>query len=249
MNIILREIDLLKTKISACRPNDPHLFQQLREHYRISLTFASNALEGNSLTESDTNIVIRYGLAIGGKPLKDHMEVLGHSEAYDLLFRLAHHKDITEGVVKELHRLFYYRIELDQAGKYRDQKVIVTGANFVPPPPDRLPDLMKSFVEGIPGMRKKLHPPEFAAALHKDFVTIHPFIDGNGRVARLLMNLVLLQAGYPIVVIPPATRREYLLALDKTHTGDDRPFMDFIAGACHESAKEYFRLLTGGFGK
>ena len=184
-------------------------------------------------------------MTIGGKPVKDHMEALGHSEAYDMVFRLAKHKVITEANIKELHRLFYYRIDQEQAGKYRKQKVIITGTDFIPPAPEKIPDLMKSFIEGIPGIRGKNHPVEFAAIIHKELVTIHPFIDGNGRAARLLMNLALLEAGYPIAVIPPVLRREYLDTLNKTHKGSDRPFINFITGVCHESAKEYLRLLEG----
>jgi Fic family protein len=102
---------------------------------------------------------------------------------------------------------------------------------------------MASFIAGITEARAKHHPVEFAAILHKDFVTIHPFIDGNGRTGRLLMNLSLLQAGYPLAIIPPILRQEYLDTLDRTHKGDDGPFMNFIAGVCYESAKEYLRLV------
>ncbi len=245
MKDTLRKIDLLKTKIEAYRPIDQHLLKQLREYFRIGMTYSSNALEGNSLTETETKIIIEDGITIGGKPAKDHLEVLGHSEAYDLLFRLAKHQDITETNIKELHRLFYYRIDASQAGKYRKQKVIITGTDFIPPAPDKIPALMKAFIDDIPGKRQKNHPVEFAAIIHKELVTIHPFIDGNGRAARLLMNLALLQAGYPVAIIPPILRREYLDTLNKTHKGDDRPFINFIAGVCYESAKEYLRLLEG----
>lgn len=243
MNDIIGKIDLLKSKIDAYRPIDTHLLKQLREYFRIGLTYTSNALEGNSLTETETKIIIEDGITIGGKPVKDHLEVLGHSEAYDLLFRLAKHQDITETNIKELHRLFYYRIDASQAGKYRKQKVIITGTDFIPPASDKIPALMKAFIDDIPGKRQKNHPVEFAAIIHKELVTIHPFIDGNGRAARLLMNLALLQAGYPVAIIPPILRREYLDTLNKTHKGADRPFINFIAGVCYESAKEYLRLL------
>ena len=102
---------------------------------------------------------------------------------------------------------------------------------------------MADFAGIIPDKRVKQHPVEFAAWLHREMVTIHPFIDGNGRAARLLMNLALLQDGYPITIIPPVLRREYLNSLDKVHKGDDKAFINFIAGICYESAKEYLRLL------
>ena len=170
---------------------------------------------------------------------------MGHSEAYDLLYRLAKNEGITEANVKELHRLFYYRIDAKQAGKYRKQKVIITGTDFIPPAPEMIPALMESFIAGLPEAKAQRHPVEFAAVIHKELVTIHPFIDGNGRAARLLMNLALLQTGYPVTIIPPILRRDYLNTLNKTHKGDDKPFIAFITAACYESLKEYLRLLEG----
>src|SRR5450756_2357303 len=104
---------------------------------------------------------------------------------------------------------------------------------------------MWSFIAELLATRAKRHPVEFAAIIHKELVTIHPFIDGNGRAARLLMNLALLQDGYPLAIIPPILRRDYLDILNKTHRGDAGPFINFIAGVCYESAKEYLRLLEG----
>jgi Fic family protein len=209
------------------------------------MTYSSNALEGNSLTETETKIVIEDGITIGGKPVRDHLEALGHSEAYDHLFRLAKGQEITEADVKEIHRIFFYRIDAKQAGKYRKSRVIITGTDFIPPGPDKIPDLMGSFIAGLPEIRAKCHPIEFAAIVHRELVTIHPFVDGNGRAGRLLMNLALLQTGYPLAIIPPILRRDYLDTLNKTHKGDDGPFINFITGVCYESAKEYLRLLQG----
>jgi Fic family protein len=242
---VLKKIDAPKGKIDAHRPLDTHMLKQVREYFRIGMTYSSNALEGNSLTETETKVVIEDGITIGGKPVRDHLEALGHSEAYDLLFRLAKNQEITEANVKELHRLFYYRIDAKQAGKYRKRRVIITGTDFIPPAPEKILDLMSAFVERIPDQRAKRHPVEFAAIIHRELVTIHPFIDGNGRAARLLMNLALLQAGYPVAIIPPVLRRDYLDTLNRTHKGDDGPFISFISGVCYESAKEYLRLLEG----
>ena len=242
---ILKKINELNDRINARRPIDKRLLKQIREYYRIGFAYSSNALEGNSLTETETKIVIEDGITIGGKPLRDHLEALGHSEAYDLLYELAKGKEITEANIKALHRLFYYRIDERQAGKYRNHKVIITGTDFIPPAPERIPDLMKAFADNIPALCKKHHLVEFAAVIHKELVMIHPFIDGNGRAARLLMNLVFLQAGYPIAIISPGLRREYLTSLNMIHRGKDKPFINFIAGVCYESSKEYLRLLEG----
>jgi Fic family protein len=242
---ILKKIDALNDRIDAHRPIDKQLLKQIKEYFRIGLAYSSNALEGNSLTETETKIVIEDGITIGGKPVKDHFEALGHSEAYDLLYDLAKGKEITEANIKALHRLFYYRIDEKQAGKYRKHKVIITGTTFIPPAPEQIPDLMKSFVNSIPDYRKKLHPVEYSAIIHKELVMIHPFIDGNGRAARLLMNLALLQAGYPIAVIPPVLRREYLNSLNMIHRGNEKSFIKFITEVCYVSSKEYLRLLEG----
>jgi Fic family protein len=243
----LKRIDELKAKIDQFRPLDKSLLKQIREYFRIGLTYSSNALEGNSLTETETKVVIEDGITIGGKPLKDHYEAIGHSEAYDLLYRLARSKEITEKHIKDLHRVFFFRIDPKNAGKYRRQRVLITGTEFLPPPPDKVPSLMASLAQEIPSLRKKYHPVQFAALLHRELVTVHPFLDGNGRTARLMMNLVLLQSGYPIAVIPPILRANYLDALRKSQETprDDRPFFDFIASVCYESAKEYLRLLEG----
>jgi len=243
----LKRIDELKARIDDFRPLDKSLLKQVREYFRIGLTYSSNALEGNSLTETETKVIIEDGITIGGKPLKDHYEAIGHSEAYDLIYRLARKKEIRDKHIKDLHKVFFLRLDPKNAGKYRKQRVLITGSEFLPPPPNKVSGLMESLGQEIPRLRKKFHPVHFAALLHRELVTIHPFIDGNGRTARLLMNLALLQDGYPIAIIPPILRTEYLDALKKSQKTprDDRPFFDFIASVCYESAKEYLRLLEG----
>jgi Fic family protein len=242
MKNILSEIDALKKKIDKFRPLSAHMLKQIKEYYRIGLTYSSNALEGNSLTETETKIVIEDGITIGGKPLKDHYEAMGHSEAYDLMFKLSKNKTAAEDDIREIHKLFYYRIGKTNAGKYRKVKVFISGSKYPMPLPEKVPGLMREFVNGLPASRKKLHPVEYAATTHKDFVFIHPFIDGNGRVARLLMNLLLLQAGYNIAVIPPALRAEYISALEKAHK-DGRDFAGFIARMVKETQQDYLRLF------
>ncbi len=242
---MLKEIDELKKEMDAHRPLGKNALKQLKEYYRIGLTYSSNALEGNSLTETETKIVIEDGITIGGKPLKDHYEAIGHSEAYTLLYELAKGKEIREKDILELHKLFYYRIDPENAGTYRKKKVIITGAEFRPPFPSEIPNLMKEFLSNLPRMKKKCHPVEFSALLHKDLVSIHPFIDGNGRTARLLMNLALLQSGYAITIIPPVLRNKYINTLKRAQgkPKDDRPFINFISAMVYEGMKDYVRLL------
>lgn len=242
MKDILKEIDDLKKEIDSYRPLNPHLLKLIKEYYRIGLTYSSNALEGNSLTESETKIVLEDGITIGGKPLKDHLEAIGHADAYTHLLTLIKNKILTENDLKHLHKLLYFRIDEKNAGVYRKNKAIITGSHYSLPNPEAINSLMKKFILAIDSTRKGKHPVESAAIIHKEFVFIHPFIDGNGRLARLLMNLILLQEGYNIAIIPVITRREYIECLEKAHT-NDKDFIYFIARMVRETQKDYLRLF------
>jgi Fic family protein len=187
-------------------------------------------------------VVLEDGITIGGKPLRDHYEATGHGEAFDHLYTLVKNAGFNEAIIKELHRLFYSRVDESKAGEYRTEKVIISGSRYSLPAPAQVPALMKKFVAGMKRNMKKLHPVERAALAHKEFVFIHPFVDGNGRVARLLMNLVLLQSGYCLAMIPPVLRSEYIQTLEKAHT-DDREFVLLVARAVKETQKDYLRLL------
>lgn len=243
MNDMLRQIDELQKEINARRPLDKGLVKQIREYYRIGLTYTSNALEGNSLTESETKVVIEDGITIGGKRLIEHLEAVGHSQAYDFLYTCVNNDEFSEDDIQRFHHLFYYKINEQQAGVYRDKPVYITGSKHTFPAPEQVPELMAYFVQESLRDRASLHPVEFAAQAHKKFVFIHPFIDGNGRVARLLMNLVLLQMGYTIAIIPPIVRADYIRTLEKAHT-DDRDFIDFIARMVKETQQDYLRMFS-----
>lgn len=238
----LLDIDTLHDQIRNLRPLDSYELQQLKEYYRIGLTYSSNALEGNSLTESETKVVLEDGITIGGKPLKDHYEAAGHSDAFYLLYRLAKNTEITEADILDLHRLLYYRIDSEHAGKYRDRPVIITGTDFVPPSPQSVPCAMQEFIGQLPQLRK-LHPVISAARLHAQLANIHPFIDGNGRTARLLMNLSLVQSGYPITIIPLIARGDYIAAIKETNTGTYSRFDNFITCMVWEAQRDYVRLF------
>ncbi len=167
---------------------------------------------------------------------------MGHSEAYDYIYKLAKAKGIAEDDIKKLHRLFYRRIDETKAGKYRKEKVFISGSKYTLPGPGQIPGLMGEFISKGKDLENKNHPVDYSALVHKEISFIHPFIDGNGRVARLSMNLILLQKGYCIAIIPPILRRDYIQALEKART-DDKDFREFIAGAVREAQKDYLRLL------
>lgn len=239
----INDIDKLQNEINRHRPLVKHVLKELKEYFRISLTYTSNALEYNTLNEIETRIVIEDGITISGKPLIHHLEAIGHSEAYDHLYKLAKKNIITENDVKKLHNVFYYRIDKKNAGKYRKIKVFIKDAVYTPPPPDKVKSLMSGLINRLPKLKKELHPVEFAARLHAEIVTIHPFVDGNGRTARLIMNLALLQAEYTIVIIPPVVRHDYIQTTAKTNKCDYGEFYNFISQMVYESQKDYLRIL------
>ena len=230
-------------KLSAYRPLPPETLKSLREYYRVGLTYTSNALEGNSLTESETKVVIEDGLTIEGKPLRDHYEAVGHAKAYDYIYNITEKEGLTEEDILSLHRLFYQQIDAEKAGHYRNVKVHISGSRYAVAAVSKIPAEMQKLVKWYNDNEKKLHPVELAATLHQRFVFIHPFVDGNGRVARLLMNLALLRNGYTIAIIPAILRHEYIYSLETAHT---RPevFTDFIADRVIATQLDLLRLMT-----
>ena len=238
----LQQCDELKKKLDALRPFPEETLKSLREYYRVGLTYSSNALEGNSLTESETKVVIEDGLTVQGKPLHDVYEALGHAEAYDHLQSMAADKRLEVADILKLHELFYKRIDPSQAGKFRTVPVFISGSHYPLSLPEQIPALMDKFLAWYRRNETELHPLELAALAHQKFVFIHPFVDGNGRVARLLMNLVLLRFGYPITIIPPILRLEYIAALEKAHRSTD-DFIQFIIARETETLRELLRLL------
>ena len=239
----IKQVDEQQQKITQIRPLTRGALRQLREYYRIGLTYSSNAIEGNTLTESETKVVLEDGLTIGGKPLRDHMEAIGHSEALNMVYELSQGNTIDEQSILDMHRLFYHRIVSENAGRYRTKGAIITGTTYTPPPPSKVAAAMQEFVSQIPEQRETLHPVEFAGWVHIRLANIHPFIDGNGRAARLLMKLALMQAGYPITIIPPVIRGDYIAALQASNNNDNEPFMNLLSNMVWEAQREYLRLV------
>lgn len=243
---LLQKADSYKKKISSARPLAKEELKSLDDYFRIGFTYSSNALEGNTLTISETKILLENGITVGGRPLKDCYEAVGHGAAYDYMLELARQPDmeITEDVIKNLHRLFYQKVDADQAGQYRSIQVYISGTEYVPPAPDEIPHLMTHLSDQILSSRSTLHPIELAAMAHKRLVDIHPFIDGNGRTARLLMNLILVNAGYGVVSVPPVWRNDYINALSTSRQLNDMdPFSKLIAECVIETERDYCRLL------
>ncbi|MCL1862328.1 MAG: Fic family protein [Defluviitaleaceae bacterium] len=244
MKKIYERIDINKTAIDRIRPFEGEYLRMLREYYRIGLTWTSNAIEGNSLTEMETKILLEDGLTVGGKPLRDTFEALGHSAAFDYMFSLLECRQIVTEDVITFHNLFFKNIDESSAGVWRKINIIVTGSDYEFPAHDKLEGLMEGLEHWIKTERDSMHPVVFAAILHLKFVTIHPYIDGNGRVARLLMNTALIQDGYMLALIPPILRQEYMSAIRNYQlNGAEEPFCELIAERVLESEKEIMRLL------
>ena len=245
---LLQRIDEYKKLMDSRRPLAPQELQELDNYYRVGLTYTSNALEGNTLTLSETKVVLEDGITIGGKPLRDHYEAVGHAKAYDFMLKMARSETLlfSEEIILGLHNLFFRGMDADSAGKYREHQVLITGTDYVPPPARELTTLMQAFVVELNEKAQTMHPVLFAAFAHRKLVDIHPFVDGNGRTARLLMNLILVNRGYQIVSIPPILRREYIEALQVAQRGktpSDDLFFKLIAQCEIESQKDYCRMF------
>ena len=241
---LLKKIEHNQIIIAAHRPLDQTQLKNLKEYFKIGLTYASNALEGNTLTETETKAVVEEGLTIGGKPLKDHLEAIGHARAFEYIWQLAKSSELKERDIKKLHQICFQPRDNETAGKYRKVDVIISGSrhNEKIPKHQDVPEQMRRFAEDLGKMRAALRPVEYAAMTHRNFVYIHPFEDGNGRVARLLMNHALFRAGYPPVIISPFFKHEYLAALEESRE-DSKVFVGYIAERVLEAQGEYLRLL------
>lgn len=235
---IWARVEALKTRLDVVRPLAQRSLQALDAWYDVELTFSSNALEGNTLTRQETALVLEKGITIGGKSLQEHMEALDHRDALSFVRTVAGGQDLlNEEVVCRLHRLVLYRSNPSEAGVYSQFQRRIAGSAVVLPSPVKLPRLMADF-----GSWLKAQParPDTAIDAHDRLVTIHPFSDGNGRTARLLMNLILLRGGYPPVLIEPEHRKDYVDSLEAAQLGGPRdPFDRFMAARLEASLLDY----------
>ncbi len=241
---MFKEIDEKKTILDSKRPLPEYTLKSIRENLLLEWTYNSNAIEGNTLTLLETKVVLE-GITVGGKTLIEHLEVINHKDAILFVEEIVRKKDpLTEWQIRNLHRLVLKGINDDYAGTYRDQKVIISGARHIPTEPFLIKEQMESMINWYENEGALLHPVERAALLHIIFVGIHPFIDGNGRTARLLLNLELMKNGYPAVVIRDENRLKYYAALDKAHTtGDNSDFIDLVKDELNRSLDLYLSLI------
>ncbi len=246
---LLDDIDKKKEKLDSIRPLSSEQLQNLKKLYDVELTYNSNAIEGSTLTYSETKLILNEGLTIGGKKVNEHLEVINHKEALDFIEDISNStsSEITLKDILDIHYLVLKGIATKDAGVYRTKPVGVrksSGEIFHFTDPLKVSDEMNIFIEWLKN-EDELHPIILAALVHYKFVSIHPFIDGNGRTARLLMNLVLIQNGYPPAVIRVEDRVTYIQAIEKAQNdGEIEDFYEVVVNAVGKSLDTYLEILS-----
>ena len=237
-------IDSLKNKLDAQRPLSPSIVINLQEDLILRWTYHSNAIEGNTLTLLETKVVLE-GITVGGKALREHFEAINHRNAiYYVEDIIKKEEPFSEWQIRNIHQLILKNIDDENAGRYRQQNVLISGATNTPPDYTLLNDKMAQFIDWYNTEADLIHPIARAAKVHADFVGIHPFIDGNGRTSRLLMNLELMKAGYPPCVITVENRLAYYEALDQwMASGQTEFFNQLVADAVLEGFRPYQVVL------
>lgn len=236
-----------KQLLDNYRPLPEALVRNLDEWFRVELTYTSNAIEGNTLTRQETALVIEKGLTVGGKSLIEHLEATNHAAALDWLKEQINRKPskLTESDILHIHNIILRGIDDSNAGRYRSVSVRISGSTVVLPNPQKVPYLMMEFIRWI-NLSNNLHPVELAAEVHYQLVTIHPFTDGNGRTARLLMNLILLMFGYPAAIIRKQDRLAYISSLEKSQLGGSKDgYLKIISQAVDRSLEIYLKAVKG----
>lgn len=243
----LAVIDELKQEWQASKPLDPAQLRKMRSFFHIEYTFESNRIEGNTLTLQETSLVINEGLTISNKSMREHLEAINHAEAVDFIVELGQgREDLSRRTLLELHALILKSIDRDNAGSYRNVPVRISGSRHEPPQPFLLDKLMEDYFIHYRTQMGLMHPVILAAEMHERLVSIHPFIDGNGRTSRLVMNLILLRNGYTIANLKGDnnSRLAYYRALEKVQV-DNEPevFYGLVADAVEQSLRAHLELV------
>ena len=247
---ILAQADTLKARLQAVRPLDVEALHKIKAAFEMEYTYDSNKIEGNTLTLQETALVVSEGVTIGGKSMREHLEAINHAQAIEFIKDIARADiEITERTIREIHAIILHGINKENAGKYRDVPVMIVGSRHTPPQPYLIQPQMENFMCEYKTMETNdTHPIVIAAYLHDELVKIHPFIDGNGRTSRLLMNLYLLSKGYVITSLKAdnEAKQAYYTALEQSHTEDDRElFYSLVANAVVQSLEKYLNVVEG----
>lgn len=240
-------VDELKTQLDQHRPLPAAAVKNLRDVYRVEWTYNSNAIEGNTLSLIETKVVMEDGLTIGGKRLQEHFEVINHAEAISFIEeQVTQTESLDERILKTIHHLILKNIDDENAGTYRSINVRISGSQHQPPHFLQIAHEMKELFVWYNQAKDQLHPVELAALFHFKFVYIHPFADGNGRTARLLMNLILMGHGFPPAIVKAENKQRltYYEALETASVeGDIQPFIELITMFVEESLTNYLKVV------
>ena len=242
---LLTRLDQKKNTLDALRPLPTAAVRRLQEELKIEWTYNTNAIEGNTLTLQETRLILETGLTVGGKTLHEHFEVINHQQAIEYVEALAQvEEQITLFHIRQIHHLVLTQIDGENAGQYRNLVVRIAGAIHEPPEPWEVGRLMAEWGDWLNDGTHDLHPVERSALAHHRLVAIHPFIDGNGRTARLMMNLLLMRDGYPPTIIMKANRQQYYRVLAQADRGNDVPLINFVGRAVERSLTLYLEACT-----
>jgi Fic family protein len=245
MDNLLAEIDVLKTELNLLRQTlDNHT---IKEALTTEFLYESNRIEGNTLTLRETQLVINEGVTISGKSMREHLEAINHKEAILFVEDIVSKKlDFSLYLLKQIHALVLYAIDRENAGFYRKVPVLISGSQHIPPQPYLIEILMEDYFRFYETNKTLLHPVVLSAEMHEKLVSIHPFIDGNGRTSRLVMNLILLQNGFPLAIIGGdyESRMAYYNALESVQTKkSNTDFVLFIAQKVKENLLRYLNIF------
>lgn len=240
----LHRLTMLKEKVDLQRQLSPELIRELKADFLIKSTYHSNAIEGNTLTVYETKAVLEDGITIAGKSMREHLEAINHKEAILVAEEIVQEEiPFSERVVKDLHSIVLNKIDRENAGMYRNRNLIISGASHTPPDAFMVPQLMTDLIAWYRSVTE-LHAVERAAILHSKFVNIHPFTDGNGRTARLMLNLELVRSGYLPVIIETERRFDYYELLDQVAiSGEYEEFVMFIAEHEEKELERYLKVI------
>ncbi len=242
---LLARLERKKAQLDALRPLPAAAVARLKEQITVQWIYNSNAIEGSTLTLRETQLILETGLTIGGKSIREHFEVINHKAAIEYVESLAGQEaPLSAFEVCQIHKLVLARIDDENAGQYRRTQVRIAGAQHVPPESWEVPQRMHDWEIWLQRAEQKLHPVVLAAQAHHMLAAIHPFIDGNGRTARLVINLVLFQHGYPPTVILQANRRQYYQVLMQADAGRTRALENFVGRAVERSLTLYLEACT-----
>ena len=243
INVLLKEVDVQKEQLSALRPLPEEALKKIQDALDIEYTYESNRIEGNTLTLQETALVVNEGVTISGKSMREHAEAISYIK--DIAKQDI---EISERTIKEIHALILHGIDRENAGRYRTVPVMISGSTHMPPQPYLIEKQMEDFILRFKQMEaEKVHPVLIAAYLHDELVRIHPFIDGNGRTSRLLMNLYLLRHGYVIITLKGSNdaKVNYYKALEMSHTEQlPEDFQKLVIEAEIAALQKYLSIMA-----